>query len=85
MDEQEKKQGLTKLYTLLPVPFRLRTLIPIQFPVVYNISIFLQICQGPVLGKFEKITSDKKKGRSRRNVLFVIANCQQTEITSVQP
>ncbi|MBR1695989.1 MAG: hypothetical protein IJ709_11420, partial [Selenomonas sp.] len=61
MDEQEKKQGLTITYTLLPVPFRLRTLIPIQFPVVYNISIFLQICQGPVLGKSENITIDNKK------------------------
>ena len=60
MDEQEKKQGLTITYTLLPVPFRLRTLIPIQFPVVYNISIFIQICQGPVLSKFEKYPNKKR-------------------------
>ena len=46
MDEQEKKQGLTITYTLLPVPFRLRTLIPIQFPVVNNTNTFSMICQG---------------------------------------
>jgi hypothetical protein len=53
MDEQEKKQGLTKLYTLLPVPFRLRTLIPMQFPVVFKFSTDFTICQGMQLDKIK--------------------------------
>jgi hypothetical protein len=34
IQEQEKKQGMRSFYTLLPVPFRLRIVIPIHFPVV---------------------------------------------------
>ena len=54
MNEQEKKQGLTKTYTLLPVPFRLRTLIPMQFPVVFKFITTRPICQGVTQNKIKK-------------------------------
>jgi len=54
MDEQEKKQGLTITYTLLPVPFRLRTLIPMQFPVVFKFITTRSICQGVTQNKIKK-------------------------------